>query len=164
MIPRHLDRDFGLDNMVRYIEWKFTDSEAPTQGDLETVGQLVVENIISESNCKIGDALVKFRVEHYGRRKTPEGLKHQISGSLPGAVDDDLTLVADFTWRPALKADEEPRVRTVNDMVLYRGASFQQLWAVWRSWMNAGKDIVFDLEELVCEERRKEEEVGNEEV
>lgn len=155
MIPMNLKNSPDLDRLLRFLDWKYNGSEAPDDGDLESIGQVVMEAVISESNCRIGGVLAEFSVDHLGRRELPDTLKREFCCGVVGGEGDLLSLNATFTWCP--DGNGGPR-REIRDITIYAGTSFKELWAVWKSWTSAGECIMLDLAEYMAEKKRKEAE------
>ena len=164
MIPTTLKNDTNLESLLNFIEYRYNDSEAPDDKELREIGQLVMENVISTSNCKIGNVLVQFHVDHQGAREIPPAVKRSIYTGLVGADNDTLHLDATFSWEPRLDGTNYSKVRRVNEVSIYTGYSFKELWAAWRSWMLAGCEIMQDLaeytEEVIRQQREEAERNG----
>jgi hypothetical protein len=164
MIPITLKNDRNLDSLLNYIEWKYDGSEAPGDRELCAIGQLVMENVISTSNCKIGNVLVEFNVYHEGAREIPPAVKSVVYAGLVGADKDFLVLEATVSWEPRLDGTNYSKVRKVEEIQIYNGYSFKELWAAWRSWILAGRHILHDLaeytEEIIRQQREEAERNG----
>lgn len=157
MIPvDKIRNDVNLDSMLRFLEWENPSSKAPSNESLEILGQLVMEDVISSSECTVGDVHVKFSVDHQCNRKLPDNLKKEFYFGVPSRDDDFLVLTATFRWNPDGPGTAAPELREVP---VYDGQSFMELWAVWKGWMSAGSSLMADL---ACYARDKlEEEKSN---
>lgn len=126
-----------LEDELRYLDWKFDGSEAPSPKNLEHVGQLVMESVIGESSVIIGSRRISFSVIHTqkGEPVTAPGIKGKMYVPRPCSDEDDLELVV--TTRAG--GDEQ-------DFVIYSGKSFTELWAVWNSWL-MGAGFLRDMDE-----------------
>lgn len=138
MIPSGITRNTVLEDELRYLDWKFDGSEAPSPKNLEHVGQLVMESVIGESSVIIGSRRISFSVIHTqkGEPVTAPGIKGKMYVPRPCSDEDDLELVV--TTRAG--GDEQ-------DFVIYSGKSFTELWAVWNSWL-MGAGFLRDMDEV----------------
>ena len=147
MIPSGLCGNTTLEDELRYLDWEFDGSKAPSPKNLERVGQLVMESVIGESSAIIGNRMIRFSVIHTqkGEPVTAPGIKGKMYVPRPCSDEDDLELVV--TTRAG--GDE-------HDFVIYSGKSFTELWAVWNSWL-MGAGFLRDMDK-VDEEAKKAKE------
>ena len=132
--PKNLDNDTQVTDVWKEIEYRFEGaSKAPDDMRLKTLGIAVCLNAINNSKAKLGDTTIKFGAYRRSANRVPDELKGEV-----------LNAYGDGDWfdLDALFSKGDAEIETV----LYSGKSFETLWTVWRSWMEAADNISYQLQ------------------
>jgi len=147
MIPSKLSSNIVLEDELRYLAFMFDESQAPRPDNLRRIGQLVMESVIADSSAMVAGRRVRFSVVHYqeGEPVKAKSLADEMAVPRPCSDNDEIELLI---WVNVNGED--------HDYIIYDGKSFDELWAVWSSWMSGAKFLI-DMAELDKEKRHEEE-------
>lgn len=137
--PKNLDNDTQVLDVWKEVEYCFQEaSKAPDDTRLKTIGIAVCLNAIDNSTTKFGDTRVKFSARRRSANRVPEPLKGEVLNAYGDG--DWFDLEAHFS-------EDGNGNGNGNDIetALYSGKSFETLWIVWRSWMEASEDVSYQI-------------------
>lgn len=136
--PKNLDNDSQVLDVWKEIEHCFEgSSKAPDDTRLKKLGIAVCLNAIDKSEAKLGDTIIRFSAIRRSVNRIPAELKGEVLNSY-----------GDGDWFDLDAYFSKDRNGDAIETVLYSGKSFETLWTVWRSWVEAADDVSYQLEHV----------------